>query len=249
MVYLSNNADKSISVFSKEEKIPYLIQAWVDPFNKEDKSKAPFTVIPPVSRLEPSQEKILRIIHTKGVSLPDDHESVFWLNIKNIPPSASNKATNSLEIAVKTRIKLFWRPANIRLIPEDAAPKVKWRREGRNLIAENPNPIHISVMDVIVDGHDVPLNMIRPFETLTLPLPANSAGGQMTWRFINDYGAVSGFAPIFPDICYHLTHYKPAAADIPVASDNPAHYADAIRYNARTPLQGSLLPLTRLVWA
>ncbi len=58
-----------------------------------------------------------------------------------------------------------------------------------------------------------------------------------------------GFAPIFPDICYHLTHYKPAAADIPVASDNPAHYADAIRYNARTPLQGSLLPLTRLVWA
>ena len=37
----------------------------------------------------------------------------------------------------------------------------------------------------------------------------------------------SGFAPIFPDICYHLTHYKPAAADIPVASDNPAHYADA----------------------
>ncbi|WP_251123897.1 Arm DNA-binding domain-containing protein, partial [Escherichia coli] len=31
---------------------------------------------------------------------------------------------------------------------------------------------------------------------------------------------VTGFAPIFPDICYHLTHYKPAAADIPVASDN-----------------------------
>ena len=59
----------------------------------------------------------------------------------------------------------------------------------------------------------------------------------------------SGFAPIFPDICYHLTHYKPAAADIPVASDNPSPYADAIRYNARTPLQGSLLPLTRLVWA
>ncbi|MDW5979385.1 hypothetical protein, partial [Klebsiella pneumoniae] len=37
---------------------------------------------------------------------------------------------------------------------------------------------------------------------------------------------VPGFAPIFPDTCYHLTHYWPAAADIPVASDNPAHYAD-----------------------
>ncbi len=59
--------------------------------------------------------------------------------------------------------------------------------------------------------------------------------------------AYIGFAPIFPDTCYHLTHYWPAAADIPVASDNPVHYAGAIRYNARTPLQGSLLPLTRLV--
>ncbi len=59
----------------------------------------------------------------------------------------------------------------------------------------------------------------------------------------------AGFAPIFPDTCYHLTHYWLAAVDIPVASDNPVHYADAIRYNARMPLQGSLLPLTRLVWA
>ena len=33
----------------------------------------------------------------------------------------------------------------------------------------------------------------------------------------------TGFAPIFPDTCYHLTHYWPAAADIPVASDNPLH--------------------------
>ncbi|MHA6498624.1 fimbrial chaperone protein, partial [Escherichia coli] len=76
----------------------------------------------------------------------------------------SNKAANSLEIAVKTRIKLFWRPASIRLIPEDAAPKVKWHREGRNLIVENPNPIHISVMDVIVDGHDA-----VSYTHLTLP--------------------------------------------------------------------------------
>lgn len=60
---------------------------------------------------------------------------------------------------------------------------------------------------------------------------------------------ITGFAPIFPDIYYHLTHYRPAAVDIRVESDNPAYYADAIHYNARTPLQGSVLPLTRLVWA
>uniref|UniRef100_UPI0012FFCECF hypothetical protein n=2 Tax=Escherichia coli TaxID=562 RepID=UPI0012FFCECF len=31
------------------------------------------------------------------------------------------------------------------------------------------------------------------------------------------YG-VGGFAPIFPDTCYHLIHYWPAAVDIPVVS-------------------------------
>ncbi|MGP0803697.1 glutamine amidotransferase, partial [Escherichia coli] len=29
-------------------------------------------------------------------------------------------------------------------------------------------------------------------------------------------GAPGGFAPIFPDTCYHLTHYWLAAVDIPV---------------------------------
>ncbi|WP_237770541.1 substrate-binding domain-containing protein, partial [Enterobacter hormaechei] len=28
------------------------------------------------------------------------------------------------------------------------------------------------------------------------------------------YKGIAGFAPIFPDTCYHLTHYWPAAADI-----------------------------------
>ncbi|WP_440136661.1 hypothetical protein, partial [Klebsiella pneumoniae] len=66
--------------------------------------------------------------------------------------------------------------------------------------------------------------------------PMGSDGNYVTYNgFVyynnanGDFDTVfkGGFAPIFPDICYHLTHYWPAAADIPVASDNPAHYADA----------------------
>ncbi len=54
-----------------------------------------------------------------------------------------------------------------------------------------------------------------------------------------------GFAPIFPDTCYHLTHYWLAAVDIPVASDNPVHYADAIRYNG-VRLENGKYPTLRL---
>ncbi|MCT9642920.1 hypothetical protein N7252_20670, partial [Escherichia coli] len=45
--------------------------------------------------------------------------------------------------------------------------------------------------------------------------------------YVDNIPAQIGFAPIFPDTCYHLTHYWLAAVDIPVASDNPVHYADA----------------------
>ncbi|MFM2535306.1 phospholipase D-like domain-containing protein, partial [Escherichia coli] len=38
---------------------------------------------------------------------------------------------------------------------------------------------------------------------------------QTNVRELWDLLGIFGFAPIFPDICYHLTHYKPAAADIP----------------------------------
>ncbi|EMX9078952.1 fimbrial chaperone [Escherichia coli] len=190
VIFYGDKPDTTISIFNKETNLPYLLQTWVDPFNKEDKSKPPFSVIPPVSRIEPQQEKILRILKTAG-ELPKDRESVFWLNVKNIPPSIDKKNTNVLEIAIKTRIKLFWRPAAVKIIPEQAIKNVKWSRQGNNLIAENPNPIHINVMSVTVDDKDVSLNMIRPFETLTLPIPAGVAGKSLVWRFINDYGAIS----------------------------------------------------------
>ncbi|MCV8888111.1 YbjP/YqhG family protein, partial [Escherichia coli] len=50
-----------------------------------------------------------------------------------------------------------------------------------------------------------------------LTLPGNI--GWLDYDPVCDCQDFGGFAPIFPDTCYHLTHYWPAAADIPVASD------------------------------
>lgn len=189
VIYSGDKSDATISVKNNDSALPYLIQTWVDPFNNSSsQKKPPFTVIPPVSRLEARQEKVLRIMKVQG-DLPQDRESVFWLNIKNIPPSSNNP--NSLDVAIKTRIKLFWRPASIKATPESMAAKVKWSVKDKQLIVENPGPIHINVMNVTVDGKDVPLNIIRPFETLTLQLPAGVTGHSMVWRYVNDFGAIS----------------------------------------------------------
>lgn len=118
--------------------------------------------------------------------------------------------------------------------------------------------------DLITNYHATKPKFVEHIDLVTRPLAETSAAinGLINAFDIDNAAGVQldilgqwiglsrvGFAPIFPDTCHHLTHYWPAAVDIPVASDNPVHYADAIRYNARTPLQGSLLPLTRLVWA
>ena len=188
VVYYSDKADATITVKNNDASLPYLIQTWIDPFDSKDTTKPPFTVIPPVSRLEARQEKVLRIMKVKG-ELPQDRESIFWLNVKNIPPNSNN--ANSLSIAIKTRIKFFWRPASLKQIPESVFTTLKWRVQKNQLIVENPSPIHINVMNVTVDGKDVPLNIISPFETLQLPLPDGVSGQSLVWRYVNDVGAIS----------------------------------------------------------
>lgn len=188
VIFPGNKADTTLSVLNKDTALPYLLQAWVEPFNNADKHQPPFTVIPPVSRLEPGQERVLRVIKTQG-ELPSDRESVFWLNIKNIPPSTTEESSK-LEIAIKTRIKLFWRPAGVKETPETAALKVKWQRQGSMLVVTNPTAIHVNVIDVVIDGKPLDLAMIMPFETRRLALPAG-VSKMLTWHSINDYGAIS----------------------------------------------------------
>ncbi|PJI52023.1 molecular chaperone EcpD, partial [Methylobacterium radiotolerans] len=57
-------------------------------------------------------------MHT-GEPMPQDKESVFWLNVLEIPPK--DKANqNLLQMAFRSRIKLFYRPAGLKGKAEDA---------------------------------------------------------------------------------------------------------------------------------
>src|SRR5437868_8331382 len=100
---------------------PYVVQTWIDA--GEGQNKTPLLVTPPLSRLDPGMENILRIIRVGG-GLPADRESVFRLNVKEIPEKADAKE-NTLQVAVRTRIKLFYRPSNLPGKPSDARTHLK----------------------------------------------------------------------------------------------------------------------------
>lgn len=86
VIYDGAKKEAAISVTNEDKDAPYLIQSWVDNFDTHNANKVPFMITPPLFRLDGGKESSLRILFT-GNKLPQDHESIYWLNIKSIPSS------------------------------------------------------------------------------------------------------------------------------------------------------------------
>lgn len=184
---------------------PALIQSWIDDGNDKatpDQVKTPFIITPPIFRVEKQSGQTLRITYTGSERLPEDRESIFYLNVLEIPPkptfTGNEESQNYLQIAVRTRVKLFYRPNKLTISPQDAYSKVQWRfvpSAGKNkLSAHNPTPYFITFNQIAVgQGKNTKTvkatEMIPPFSDYTFELNgAPVAGSQVYWTVINDYG-------------------------------------------------------------
>lgn len=191
VIYDGAKKEASINISNPDQNI-YLIQSWVDggTASRASTEKAPFVVTPPLFRLNSNQQNILRIVRAGG-SLPENKESMFWLNIKSIP-SADKTQANTLQIAVKTRIKLIFRPAGVKNALEESAKTLTWKRTGNQLKVTNPSPNYINFFNVKVNGIEVKnANMVAPQSEASFDLPVNATSGSLSWQFINDYGGTS----------------------------------------------------------
>lgn len=188
VVYDGSKREASISVKNPEKKTPYLIQSWIESDKSGDTAKAPFVITPPLFRLDAGSENLLRIINTKG-SLPEDRETVYWLNIKSIPSSEKNDK-NQLQITVRTRIKLFYRPESLKGQKAEIAYKaLEIKRAGDRLNITNPTPFYISFYSLKVNGKEMKdAAMVAPKSTLSL---SAGNGNTVAYRTINDFGGIT----------------------------------------------------------
>jgi len=161
----------------------------------------PFLITPPLFRMNAGKGQSLRIVYT-GQPLPTDRESLFWLNVLEIPPkpgTVNGEAQNTLQFAVRSRLKLFFRPAGLTGNPLTAAAQITWSvaGDGRALVAHNPTPYHVTFSKVSLGAGKAALateaGMVAPLSTLRLPLaegaPAPAAGTAIAFTTINDFGA------------------------------------------------------------
>lgn len=193
---------------------PSLVQVWIDdghPDAKPGDIKVPFVITPPIFRMDPRKSQTLRVMYS-GEALPTDRESVYWLNVLDIPPKAANKDdANVLQLAYRTRIKVFVRPPKLAGKPEDAPSQLSWKitaapgGKGEALSVSNPTPYYVSFSEVDVEssGHTYKNEqggMVAPHATEVLPVAqmnAVAAGAKVHYTAISDYGgALPGDATI-----------------------------------------------------
>ncbi|WP_256233791.1 fimbrial biogenesis chaperone, partial [Pseudomonas sp. NBRC 111135] len=111
IVFDGNKRDASITV-SNTTLQPYAVQTWINTEADDNSTSTPFVATPPLFRLDPRKEQLVRIQKVPG-DLPQDRESVFYFNAQEIPV-AGKADENTLKIAMRTRIKLFYRPAGLK---------------------------------------------------------------------------------------------------------------------------------------
>ncbi len=204
VVYQATKREVTVTIHNPGEA-PSLVQAWLDagdPHSKPGDSKVPFVLTPPLFRLDPTKVQSLRLVYTHD-PLPEDRESLYWLNVLDIPPraAANPDRPNQLDLAFKHRMKVFFRPTRLSGSAGDAPAKLTWQmlsKDGKlaGIKVSNPTAYHVSLTQVgaTVAGHLIATaaDMVDPFASRSFDLqePVSAPGGSVAveYWFINDYG-------------------------------------------------------------
>lgn len=189
VIFDGNEKSMSVNVRNDNTSLPYLAQAWVEDADGH-KIQSPLMALPPLQRLEPGAKSLVKIQLAPGAAakLPQDRESLFYFNLREIPPK-SQKA-NVLQLALQTRVKLFYRPAA--LVQKGAGSETPWQekltltRQGDRYQVNNPTPYFVTlVADSKVDMKPV---MVAPKSSTDLGVRVAALGNQPKLAYINDWG-------------------------------------------------------------
>lgn len=171
---------------------PFVIQNWVEGPNGE--METPLFVTPPLNRLEGKTDFALNIRKVDG-DLPQDRESYFWLNVMEIP-KAEKKDVNTLTLAIRTRIKIFYRPKGLGS-PKDVEQSLNWMliRNGNQcqLNVTNSSAFNVNFGRITIDNKETEFGkgyISVPLSEQTVDLSSCPTTGQLEASIVNDFGAL-----------------------------------------------------------
>lgn len=195
VIYQESNKDVVVQLINNGSE-PSLVQAWIDDgdiHSTPETANVPFLLSPPVVKVTANNGQQLRIKKI-GPQLATDRESVFYLNVLDIPPIPENlQGQNTLQLAVKSRIKLFYRPKDLKINPDTVAHHIELHPQGNQITIRNNAPYHFTLANIDQGNQKNVLNdaiMIPPFSSAMAqtrhPLKAND---KLSLKYVDDLGA------------------------------------------------------------
>lgn len=213
VIFPADAAEQSLQLANLND-YPVVVQAWVDDgelASLPEHSTAPVIPLPPIFRLEAGAQTSLRLLHTRA-PLARDRESLFWLNLYEIPPLPRDASADAatLTVALRTQMKIFMRPAALPMAPGAVAERLAFSlgadadadtaNGAQALLIDNPTPYFASIGTLYFTGAPPEERtegfMVPPHGRASLPLesPARAAGArcdavEVVFTLIDDEGA------------------------------------------------------------
>ncbi|MDM2797554.1 MULTISPECIES: molecular chaperone [Citrobacter] len=202
IIYPASQSEVQVTLKNKDNDKRYLVQSWV---SNIDDSKAPFVITPPIYKLDENRQTLLHVVYTGNkTALPQDRESLFMANVKSVSAIPEElRDNNTLQFAIKTKLKLFYRPASLK----ESEAKTAWQslqfsRSQNQLVVKNPTPFYVTFGQLTVAGKAIKSTvdqhspsaltmMVAPFAEQRFPL-SSGAKGDVAWTAINDFGSETG---------------------------------------------------------
>lgn len=100
------------------------------------------------------------------------------------------KNENTLQLAIISRIKMFYRPTHLAMAPEEAPAMLRFRRSGSKFTLINPTPYFITVTNMKAGNSNLPNTMVPPKGEVSVDI-THAATGDISFQTINDYGALT----------------------------------------------------------
>lgn len=194
------NAGETVAslALANSEKEPVLVQAWTDegdPTAPPDEVQTPIIATPPVFKMQPGEVRNVKLVVSHNHDLPADRESLYWLNIFQIPPNTQRTNDNEQRVLLplKIRLKVFVRPQGIGRLTQSDAEKLKFtlinQEKEKTLRIENPTPWHMSLSRVESGQMHTENRVVKPFSSETISLSADAAlSNNVNYTVINDDG-------------------------------------------------------------
>lgn len=190
VIFDGEQTSMTLSISNENKQLPYLAQSWLEDANEQKITTGALVVTPPLQRLEPGKKSLVRIQATAGARLlAQDRETLFYFSLREIPPKSEKP--NVLQIALQTRVKLFYRPASVKAKPGEIwQEKLVLHKVAGGYRIDNPTPYYITIIGM---GNTKKEAETAPFEAVMVSpksseLVKTVQGNTPHLTYVNDYG-------------------------------------------------------------